>query len=111
TIAALAVFQLGLLVLLTPAAERLLRRPAAWKPVVAVNVVALTIFLWHMTAYLVVLWAYEGVGGTLSAEPTPGWWAQRWLRLLAPWGVLAALVVLFAPGGWAARRPRRRAAR
>jgi hypothetical protein len=88
TIAALAVFQLGLLVLVTPAAERLLRRPTVWKPVVAVNVVALTIFLWHMTAYLVVLWAYEGLGGTLLAEPTAGWWAQRWLWLLAPSAVL-----------------------
>jgi peptidoglycan/LPS O-acetylase OafA/YrhL len=72
TIAALAVFQLGLLVLITPAAERLLRRSAAWKPVVAVNVVALTIFLWHMTAYLVVLRVYERLGRTLLAEPTAG---------------------------------------
>jgi peptidoglycan/LPS O-acetylase OafA/YrhL len=109
TIAALAVFQLGLLALVTPSAERLLRRPAAWKPVVAVNVVALTIFLWHMTAYLVVLWAYEGLGGTLPAEPTAGWWAQRWLWLLAPSAVLAVLVALFAPVELAARRPRRRA--
>ena len=111
TIAALAVFQLGLLVLVTPAAERLLRRPAAWKPVVALNVVALTIFLWHMTAYLVVLWAYEGLGGTLPAEPTAGWWAQRWLWLLAPAAVLAVLVALFARVELAARRPQGRAAR
>jgi peptidoglycan/LPS O-acetylase OafA/YrhL len=111
TIAALAVFQLGLLILVTPAAERLLRRPAAWKPVVALNVVALTIFLWHMTAYLVVLWAYEGVGGTLAAEPTAGWWAQRWLWLLAPSAVLAVLAVVFARVELAARRPRKEAGR
>jgi hypothetical protein len=111
TIAALAVFQLGLLVLVTPAAERLMRRPAACKPVVAVNVVALTIFLWHMTAYLVVLWAYEGLGGTLPSESTAGWWAQRWLWLLAPLAVLAVLVALFARVELAARRPRGRAAR
>ena len=78
---------------------------------VAVNVVALTIFLWHMTAYLVVLWAYEGLGGTLGAEPTAGWWAQRWLWLLAPSAVLAVLVVLFARVELAARRPRGRTAR
>lgn len=111
TIAALAVFQLGLLVLVTPTAERLLRRPAAWKPVVALNVVALTIFLWHMTAYLVVLWAYEGLGRTLPAEPTAGWWAQRWLWVLAPAAVLGALVALFARVELAARRPRASAAR
>jgi hypothetical protein len=106
TIAALAVFQLGLLALVTPAAERVLRRPAAWKPVVAINVVALTIFLWHMTAYLVVVWAYEGLGRTLLAEPTAGWWAQRWLWLLAPLAVLAVLVAMFARVELAARRPR-----
>ncbi|MEO3873690.1 acyltransferase [Nonomuraea sp. B12E4] len=105
-IAALAVFQLGLLVLVTPAAERLLRRPTAWKPVVALNVGALTVFLWHMTAYLVVLWAYEGLGGTLPAEPTAGWWSQRWLWLLAPSAVLAVLAVPFARVELAARRPR-----
>ena len=110
-IAALAVFQLGLLVLVTPAAERLLRQPAAWKPVVAVNVVAMTIFLWHMTAYLVVVWAYEGLGGTLLAQPTAGWWAQRWLWLLAPSAVLAVLVALFARVELAARRSRWSAAR
>ena len=111
TIAALAVFQLGLLVLATPSAERLLRRPAAWKPVVAVNVVALTIFLWHMTAYLVVLWAYEGLGRSLLAAPTAGWWAQRWLWLLAPSAVLAVLVAVFARVELAARKPRARASR
>ncbi|MFI6175596.1 acyltransferase [Nonomuraea sp. NPDC051191] len=107
TIAVLAVFQLGLLTLITPPAERLLRRPGAWKPVVALNVVALTIFLWHMTAYLVVVWAYEGLGGTLPALPTAGWWRQRWLWLLAPSAVLGVLVMLFARVELAARRPRR----
>ncbi|WP_433352044.1 hypothetical protein ACQP25_03420 [Microtetraspora malaysiensis] len=111
TIAALAVFQLGLLVTVTPAAGRLLRRPTAWKLVVAVNVGALTVFLWHMTAYLVVLWAYEGLGGTLLAEPTVDWWAQRWLWLLAPSAVLAVLAVLFARVELAARRPRKGAGR
>jgi peptidoglycan/LPS O-acetylase OafA/YrhL len=108
---ALAVFQLGLLVLVTPTADRLLRRPAAWKPVVAVNVVALTIFLWHMTAYLLVVWAYEGLGRALPAEPTAGRWAQRWLWLLGPLAVLAVLVAVFARFELAARGPRKRAAR
>jgi hypothetical protein len=78
---------------------------------VALNMVALTIFLWHMTAYLVVLWAYEGLGRTLLAAPTAGWWAQRWLWILAPSAVLAVLVVLFARVELAARRPRGRVAR
>ena len=65
----------------------------------------------HMTAYLVVLWAYEGLGGTLPAEPTAGWWAQRWLWLLAPSAVLAVLVAVFARVELAVRKPRARASR
>lgn len=94
-IAALAVFQLGLVALLTPAATRLLRRRRVWKSVVALNVVAITVFLWHMSAYLVVLWSYEGLGHTLLAEPTAQWWAQRWLWLLAPLAVLLVLIAIF----------------
>ena len=108
-IAALAVFQLGLLALITPTATRLLRRPGVWKPVVALNVVAITVFLWHMTAYLVVLWIYERLGHTLPAEPTADWWAQRWFWLLAPLAVFIALIAVFARVEFMVRRPRRRA--
>ncbi|KRE26870.1 hypothetical protein ASG82_10155 [Mycobacterium sp. Soil538] len=111
TIAALAVFQLGLLLLVTPVARRLLRRPALWKPVVAVNAVAMTVFVWHMTAYLLVVWVYERSGGTLLTEPTAQWWAQRWLWLVGPLVVLVALVAVFARVEVAARhagRPRGR---
>jgi hypothetical protein len=96
-IAALAVFQLGLLALITPAATRLLRRPAVWKPVVALNVVAITVFLWHMTAYLAALWVYERLGHTLLPEPTAAWWAQRWYWLLGPLIALVPLIAAFAP--------------
>lgn len=109
TIAALAVFQLGLLILITPAAERLLRRPALWKPVVALNAVAMTVFVWHMTAFLAVVWIYEGTGAALPTEPSGAWWAQRGLWLVAPFSVLAVLIAVFARVEFAARRPRRQA--
>jgi hypothetical protein len=108
-IAALAVFQLGVLALITPPAARLLRRPSVWKPVVALNVVAITVFLWHMTAYLIVVWIYERLGYTLPAEPTADWWLQRWLWLLAPLAVLIVLIAVFARVETMVRRPRRRA--
>jgi Acyltransferase family len=108
-IAALAVFQLGLLALITPTAACLLRRPGVWKPVVALNLVAITVFLWHMTAYLIVLWVYERLGHTLPAEPTADWWAQRWLWLLAPLAVLMVFIAVFARVEIMVRRPRRKA--
>lgn len=95
TIAALAVFQLGLLTLATPTLDRLLRRRRFWAPVVIVNAVALTIFVWHMTAFLGVIWAYERSGGVLLDAPTATWWSQRWLWLLAPGAALTLLVALF----------------
>ncbi|WP_409331605.1 acyltransferase family protein [Trujillonella humicola] len=110
-IAALAVFQLGLLALLAPAADRWLRRPIPWRAVVALNVVAITVFLWHMTALLAVVLAVEALGGTLLTEPTAEWWAQRWLWLLAPAAVLAALIAAVGRVELAARRGRQAASR
>lgn len=105
-IAALAVFQLGLVILCAPVAQRMLRRPAWWRPVVAVNAVAMTVFVWHMTAYLAVVWLYETTGATLLAQPTAQWWAQRWLWLVGPAAVLAVLTALFARVEFASRRRR-----
>ncbi|MGH4009466.1 MAG: acyltransferase family protein, partial [Pseudonocardiaceae bacterium] len=49
TIAALAVFQLGLILLAAPRVGGLLHRRWVWRAVVAVNATALTLFVWHMT--------------------------------------------------------------
>jgi len=96
TIAALAVFQLGLILLAAPLAARLLHRRWVWRAVVAVNATALTLFVWHMTAYVGFLWIFERLGGRLEDEPTLQWWLQRPLWLLGPGLVLAALVTLFS---------------
>lgn len=95
TIAALATFQLGLLLLVAPVAERLLHHRGLWRAVVAVNAVILTLFVWHMTAYVGFLWIFESLGGQLGDEPTLQWWLQRPLWLLGPGVILAALVALF----------------
>lgn len=95
TIAALAVFQLGLVLLGAPLAARLLHRRRVWRAVVAVNATALTLFVWHMSAYVGFLWIFEGLGARLGDEPTLQWWLQRPLWLLGPGLVLAALVALF----------------
>lgn len=88
--------QLGLIMLLHDAAQRWLRRRRPWQVVVATNSVLLTIFLWHMSAVLV-------VAGSLSRAgllPTPrvnstAWWLWRlpWLAMLS--AVLAVLVAIF----------------
>jgi hypothetical protein len=82
--------------LLHDPAERWLRRRRPWLVVVAANSVVLTVFLWHMTAVLLLI----GVLWWANLLPTPpvgtaGWWLGRlpWLLLLTV--VLAGLVAVF----------------
>lgn len=96
-IAALAVAQVGFGTLAAPALSRWLRRRWPWRVVTVLSDVLLTIFLWHMTALLVIFLAAEALGFTPQAEPTPVWWAQRPIWLFAPAAVLIVLVAVFAP--------------
>ena len=95
-IAALAVFQFGLVLLARPALQRLLARRAVWKATVALNAVAMTVFTWHMTALVAAIGIWRWMGLTLLDQPTATWWAQRPVWLLGPGLILAGLLVLFA---------------
>jgi hypothetical protein len=95
-IAALAVLQLGLLLLARPGLERWLHRRTIWRAVVGINAIAMTVFCWHMTAVVVVVRVFGGLGGTLASHPDASWWVWRPFWLLAPGAVLAALVAIFA---------------
>jgi hypothetical protein len=96
TIAVVAVLQLGVIMLVRAPVTRWLRRGRVWKVVVAGNAVILTVFLWHMTALLVVLAVLRALGVDLLTEPTAAWWLQRPLWVLAPALVLIPLVAIFA---------------
>ena len=91
-----ALLQLGLILLLRPWLERVLRRRPVWTAVVALNAVIMTIFLWHMTALLIAILVFEGAGGTLGDEFTASWLATRPLWLIGPAIVLVPLVAIFA---------------
>jgi fucose 4-O-acetylase-like acetyltransferase len=93
---ATAATQLGLIMLLHDPAQRWLSRRRPWLVVVATNSVLLTIFLWHMSAVLVVAGSLSWAG----ILPTPrvastAWWLWRvpWLLMLS--AVLAMLVAIF----------------
>jgi len=96
-IAALAAFQLGLVLLARPALERGLARRRPWRAVVAANGLAMPVFCWHMTALVGFVWLYERAGFALGEDPTAAWWLSRPLWLAGPALVLAA--VLAAPAG------------
>lgn len=90
---ALATAQLGLVLLLRPVVDRWSNRPAVWRVVVAVNLTAMSIYLWHMVAGLgasALFW----VAGLVEAAPTlsTSWWLLRpvWYLTCALllWGIV-----------------------
>ncbi|MEO7556316.1 MAG: acyltransferase [Acidimicrobiales bacterium] len=95
-IAVLAVFQAALAMLVRPTIARWLERRRVWRGVVAANGVAMTIFIWHMTALLVAIKAMSLLGFEALAHPTAAWWAQRPLWLALPAVVLAGLIAVFS---------------
>ena len=108
---ALATWQTGAVLLARPVVDRWLQRPRVWVAVVAANGVSMTLYLWHLTALLVVAAVLLPSG--LFPQPgtgTAAWWLLRplWLALLAV--AVVPLVALFArferPRPGARRGPR-----
>ncbi|UWZ34121.1 hypothetical protein Drose_23015 [Dactylosporangium roseum] len=91
----------------TSTAVAVLRRPVVWAPVAVANLAAMTLFLWHQTALLLVTFAglLAGRPAGLLDEPDGAWPLARllWLPVFAL--VLAVLAAAFhrfeAP--WSAR--------
>ncbi len=94
-IPAVGLLQLGILLLVRKRVSRWLQKIEAWRVVIAANSVILTVFVWHMTALLVVLVSYRAIGGEPLAHPSLAWWDQRWFWLVAPAVVLAVFVAAF----------------
>jgi hypothetical protein len=89
------VWTIGAVMLLRPALARWLERPRPWKVTIALNAVIMTLFLWHMTAFLLAvltLWPL-GFGGQNDTDPS--WWLERPLWLAVSAAYLVALVALF----------------
>lgn len=83
----LAAAQLGLVLLLRGPAERMLRREGPWTLVVALNSVILTVFLWHLTAVILLSGALDALG----LLPTPPAGSLAWWLWRIPWVILLAL--------------------
>ncbi|GAA4592766.1 hypothetical protein GCM10023194_55360 [Planotetraspora phitsanulokensis] len=93
---AVASAQIGAVLLLRDRAARWLRGTRPWTVVVAVNTVILTIFLWHVTAAVLVVFALH-LAGVLPvyAAGSAGWLAWRIPLLLLCGLALAPLVAVF----------------
>ncbi len=94
---ALAVWQFGVALLLRPVVDRWLDRPRAWATVVVANGMAMTVFLWHLTALVIV--AAVALPSGWMPQPAAGsaaWWAWRPVWILALGVALVPLVAVFA---------------
>jgi len=90
TLAAVAfgIAQCGLALLLRDRLARWMRRPLAWAAVAMVNLSAMTLFLWHQTAFITVSSAGLLAGrvpGLLTAPVSGAWVGERlaWLPVFA----------------------------
>jgi hypothetical protein len=86
TLLALGVLQGGILLSLQTPLRRWLERLVPWTATVLVNGTIMTIYLWHLTAMVLVIGLLAALGGVgLGLEPgTSSWWSARplWLGIL-----------------------------
>ncbi|CAN5899924.1 hypothetical protein BH23ACT12_BH23ACT12_12510 [soil metagenome] len=104
----LTVWQVGLAMLLREPVTKVLARRKPWAGVIALNGLMMTMFLWHMTAAVIIAvfvypWGFPG-----PAAGTPLWWALRpvWVAMLT--ATLVVLVLVF--GRYERGRPSRKPA-
>jgi surface polysaccharide O-acyltransferase-like enzyme len=100
--------QTGAVLALAGPARRWLQRPSVWRRVVALNVAAMTVYLWHLTVMVLVVGALTSLGGLPRLTPlTAAWWATRpvWVGALAV--LLVPLVAVLSPIELSTPRPSR----
>jgi peptidoglycan/LPS O-acetylase OafA/YrhL len=92
----LTLWLVGGTMLLREPLSRWLGRPGPWKSVIFANSIIMTVFLWHLPAFVFVFFLTRWAG---LAGPAPGtwlWWLERPALIVASAAVLAPLVLLFA---------------
>ncbi len=95
---ALGIAQAGFALALEPAGRRMLDNLRIWTGVVLVNGMIMTIYLWHLTAFVLVMvaaWMLGGVG--LDVQPgSASWWLARPVWFLLYIAALFPLIMAFA---------------
>ena len=86
----------GLAVVLRPVMGRVLQRPRVWKSVLMAAPYAMTAFLWHLTAVMVVLIAMRALNIVQPQVNSPLWWVTRPLLFAVLAMVTAAFVLPLA---------------
>ena len=89
------IWSIGAVMLIRPAFARWLERSRPWKATIFVNSIIMTLFLWHMTAYLIAILLLWPLGFGHQSDSTARWWLERPLWFVVPGLILAGLVAVF----------------
>jgi peptidoglycan/LPS O-acetylase OafA/YrhL len=92
----LSIWQVGLVLLCRRWITAALGVPRVEYSVVKLNGVIMSVYLWHMTALLLVLLMLLPIGLANSEPPLSGWWYQRPIWLVLGVAVLAVIIKLVA---------------
>lgn len=97
TLLFLGMFQIGLALLAERRLQAWLQRPALWKATIAVNARIMTLFLWHMTAMMLLMWgSYALDGWGMDLEPASReWWVTRPIWFVVCGVVTVGLIAIF----------------
>jgi hypothetical protein len=90
------VWSIGAAMLLRPTATRWLERAGAWKATIFTNAIIMTLFLWHMTAYLLAILTLWPLGLGHEQDGNARWWLERPVWIAVPGVILAAIVAIVA---------------
>ncbi|MDZ4275951.1 MAG: acyltransferase [Erythrobacter sp.] len=96
---ALGVVQVGLVLALEPLGRRMLNNLGVWTATVLMNGMIMTVYLWHLTAFVLVMtvsWLAFGRVGLDTIPGTGAWWLSRPLWIAIYILALLPLIVIFA---------------
>lgn len=102
-----AVWFVGFALLLRPLVEHLLADTGRWRAVSRANQMAMPVYLWHMTAYLmaVALLGAMGAGFAYATTPSAAWWWGRPVVVVVSGVFLAGTLAVVGRVGRLARHP------
>ena len=89
------VWSIGAAMLLRPVLTRWLEHARPWKATILLNSVIMTLFLWHMTAFLLAILVLWPIGLGHQTDSTAVWWLERLVWIAVPSAFLALLVAIF----------------
>jgi hypothetical protein len=97
---------IGAVMLLWPLFQRLLQRRRVWKVTIVLNSVIMTLFLWHMTAFLGAILVLWPLGVMREHESSALFWLQKPVTYAVATAFLVGLIAVFGRFERPRRAPR-----